>query len=95
MDILYEAVVSVIKDYEGYLEYYAEMRGYCQEYLSYSRWAVTELLHSLSENKTVAPLIVIDNFSDKMAQYASYHSTTNVIFKYAKRVTEDIIDLLM
>ncbi len=95
MDILYETVVSIIKNYEGYLEYNSEMRGYCREYLSYSRWAVAEILHSLSENKTVAPLIVIDDFRDKMLKYASFNSKANVIFTFAQETAEEIIDLLM
>lgn len=58
---------------------------------SYSRWAARELLVRLETNRTVPPLVIIEEFRDQMDDY-SYNSC---VFLCAKDLADCIIDLLI
>ncbi len=89
MDVLYETAVSVIEDYKERINDISEQYGYDLKQKCYSKWATDELLRSLYENHFMPPLVVIENFKDKMKCYSQF----NIIFSIAYDTVQDIIEL--
>lgn len=71
------------------------MRGYDFAQESYSRWAAKELIACLEKNPTTPPLLVIEEFRDKMDRYACQNKDSSYIFSVAYDMAEYIIDLLL
>ncbi len=89
MDIVYETAVSVIEDYKERIDDISECYGYDFKQRSYSKWTADEILRSLYENHFTPPLVVIENFKDKMKCYSQF----NIIFSIAYDTAQDIIEL--
>lgn len=94
MDKQHESAIMIVRDYEEYLQFIYEWRGYDFKQLSYSKWAVKEIVKCLEDMKT-PPLTVIENFRDKMLSYAGLNKRNDLIFSTAASAAEDIIDLFM
>lgn len=62
---------------------------------SYSIWAANELLNELRKNKTDPPLVVMEEFRDRMDAYSCKNKETSFIFSVAKDTTEVLIDILL
>lgn len=62
---------------------------------SYLRWAVDEILVLLENSNDTPPLLVIEEFRDKMDRYSCLNSRTSYVFSCAKDTAEWIIDLLI
>ncbi|GHV42274.1 hypothetical protein FACS189490_10890 [Clostridia bacterium] len=90
MDAARENAISVIKDYEGWIEFKYDCRFNSFDEISYSGWTVKEILRILETQECIPPLILIETFRDKMWEYSRY----NDIFLIAYHVTEEIIDQL-
>lgn len=95
MNNQYETALSIVKDYESYLEFVHEQQGYSLEQMSYSKWAVDEIFKYLDEQKTSAPLVVIENFRDRMDRYSRLNEKNGLIFSVACETAENIIDLFL
>lgn len=95
MDISTESAIEVIRNYEEYLEFIGEWQGYSFKQLSFSKWAVKEILKCLKEQVSEPPLSVIENFIDKMESYSCLNSKNGFIFSIACDVAENIIDELI
>lgn len=61
----------------------------------YSLWAARELLNELRKNRSKPPLIVMENFRDKMDRYSCVNPSTSFIFSVAKDTTEIFIDMII
>ena len=61
----------------------------------YSLWAARELLNELRKNRSNPPLIVMENFRDKMDRYSCVNPSTSFIFSVAKDTTEIFIDMII
>lgn len=61
----------------------------------YSLWAARELLNELRKNRSNPPLIVMENFRDKMDRYSCINPSTSFIFSVAKDTTEIFIDMII
>lgn len=61
----------------------------------YSLWAARELLNELRKNKSNPPLIVMENFRDKMDRYSCVNPATSFIFSVAKDTIEMFIDMII
>nr|DAJ79347.1 MAG TPA: hypothetical protein [Caudoviricetes sp.] len=68
--------------------------GYGFRQKSYSRWAGRELLLLLEKNTDKPPLILIEEFRDKMDDLSCI-SKNGYIFSCAKDMAEFVIDLLI
>lgn len=62
---------------------------------TYSLWAARELLNELRKNKGKPPLIVIEDFRDKMDRYSCMNPATSFIFSVAKDTVEMFIDMII
>ncbi|MBQ8135454.1 MAG: hypothetical protein IJ192_13800 [Clostridia bacterium] len=67
------------------------------EFISYSymRWAAMELLTELCIYEDIPPLIVLENFRDKMNEYAKLNVKTTFIFSVGSKTAEYFINLLI
>lgn len=81
------------------LEHWSKSKPYQQErnleQESYSRWAINEILTLLENSDNTPPLIVIEQFRDKMDRYSCINPRTSYVFSCAKDIAEWIIDLLI
>lgn len=62
---------------------------------TYSLWAARELLNELRKNKGKPPLIVMEDFRDKMDRYSCMNPATSFIFSVAKDTVEMFIDMII
>ena len=62
---------------------------------SYMRWAAKELLIELRIHEDMPPLIVLENFRDKMDEYAKLNVETAFIFSIGSKTAEYFIRLLI
>lgn len=62
---------------------------------TYSIWSARELLNELRKNKNKPPLVVMEDFRDKMDRYSCMSPTTSFIFSVAKDTTEMFIDMII
>jgi hypothetical protein len=95
MDSQHEYVISIIEEYDGYLEFLSCSRGYDFEKMSRAKWAVAEILTTLAAHPDCAPLIVIEDFRDRMQKYTHLNNKAKRIFSVATLAINDIIDLLL
>lgn len=70
-------------------------QGYSFAQTSYAKWAATELLKCLDEKQTTPPLIVIEEFRDKMNRFSCMNRNTSYVFSVAYDMAGDIIDQLL
>lgn len=90
-----DIAIKIIQDYLTiYLGTVSKWHGYSFKQESYSRWAAEELMASLKK-ETTPPLILIEEFRDKMDKYSCLNPSTSFIFSVAKDTAECIIDLLL
>ena len=88
--------IKIIQDYlRIYLGTVSKWYGYSFKQESYSRWAAEELMERLKKETTTPPLILIEEFRDKMDKYSCLNPSTSFIFSVAKDTAECIIDLLL
>jgi hypothetical protein len=73
----------------------ADLRGYSHMQESYSRWAAREILVMLEKNRDTPPLILIEQFRDRMDEYSCMNKYTSYRFSVAKDMAEWIVDLLL
>lgn len=64
------------------------------EVVSFSKWAVEELLRELEKKKSIEPVDVVRDFSNRMAEYAAKDSNFNSVFSIAYYVASDIYEIL-
>lgn len=62
---------------------------------TYSLWASRELLNELRKNKGKPPLIVMEDFRDKMDRYSCMNPATSFMFSVAKDTVEMFIDMII
>lgn len=62
---------------------------------SYSKWALEELLVEIRANEAVSPIVIVEQFSRKMDDYACAQMYTSYIFSVAHDVAEGILDELI
>lgn len=61
---------------------------------SYAKTAAYEIL-GLLRNSSEPPLVVIEEYRDKMNEYACLNSFTSVMFSVASRTADNIVDALI
>jgi glyoxylate utilization-related uncharacterized protein len=72
-----------------------QSKDYCLKQESYSRWAAKEIMTLLLQNRDTPPLLVIEQFRDKMDRYSCINIETSYQFSVAKDMADWIIDLLI
>ena len=60
----------------------------------YTIWAAKEIYFLLSENDIYPPEVVVEEFANKMSDYASKRKETNFMFSIAYDTAIDILDLI-
>lgn len=92
----YDSAVLVIQEYlQNSLEHISLMRGYSFAQISYSRWAAMELLKYLKEREALPPLVVIEEFQDKMDKWSCMSRKSGYVFSVACDMAQNIIDQLL
>lgn len=89
------AIETVRHCLRGSLTATAKRRNYSLLQESYSKWAAREILVRLIKEKETPPLVVIEQFRDKMDEYSCRNLNTSYMFSVAKDTAEWIIDLLI
>lgn len=65
------------------------------KHISYSRWAVEEILKSIENSKITSPITVVENFIRKMDDFSCSNQETSIIFSVAHDLAVDILDVLI
>ncbi|WP_297183047.1 hypothetical protein [uncultured Phocaeicola sp.] len=63
--------------------------------ISYSRWAVDEILKRIEESKFTPPIMVVEDFIRKMDDFSCKNKKTSIIFSVAHDMAENILDVLI
>lgn len=86
------------------------IRGYADEYLkeprrrmlkdwfkqvSYSRWAVDEILKRIEKNGSTPPVLIVEDFIRKMDVFSCRNRRAGIIFSVAHDMAENILDVLI
>ncbi len=90
-----EATKQAIVVAQKLLKSYESIDFFNYPLLSYSRWAADEIIHELEMNKDIPPLIILEEFRNKMDDYACENLRNSFIFSEAYDVVTIIIDELL
>lgn len=63
--------------------------------VSYSRWAVGEIMKSIEESRFTPPIMVVEDFIRKMDDFSCRNKKTSIIFSVAHDMAENILDVLI
>lgn len=95
----YERMIQAIKEYWFDLDTYTNTWPSSKfREMSYSRWAVDEILSLIYMNPEWSPMKAIEEFRSKMAEYrvAPTHYKENIeIFEIAELTAMDLEDILI
>lgn len=93
----YYTAIETVKDYGEYLEdiYNSTPLEYLLDEMSYSRWAISELLSRLEYCLPGNELLTMDALGKEMVEYSLLNSQTSRIFLVAYEVICNAIDLYM
>lgn len=89
-------VIEMVKEYLQY--YLGDIRRFKRKEFKqacYSKWAAQEILRRLIVDDETPPLIVLEEFRDKMDQYSLINQQSSEIFSVAKDTAEYFIDLVL
>lgn len=92
-----EIVIDAIKDYGEYLEdiFYSLPMEYSLEQMSYSKWAISELLSELECCLPGDELQTMENLRNKLCGFSTLNSKSSHIFSIASDIVNNAIDLFM
>ena len=92
-----ETVIQMVKEYLKYnlgdIRRFKRKDSFKQA--SYSRSAAQEILRRLIVDDTTPPLIILEEFRDRMDLYSTVNLKTSEMFSVAKDTAEYFIDLLI
>lgn len=93
----YYTAIETVKDYGEYLEdiFCSLSLEYSLAEMSYSRWAISELLERLEYCLPGEELLTMEAFGREMVDYARLNQRTSRIFLVAYDVVCNAIDLCM
>ena len=93
----YYTAIETVKDYGEYLEdiFCSLSLEYSLAEMSYSRWAISELLERLECCLPGEELLTMEAFGREMVEYARLNQRTSRIFLVAYDVVCNAIDLCM
>lgn len=93
----YYTAIETVKDYGEYLEdiYNSTPLEYSLDEMSYSRWAISELLSRLEYCLPGDELLTMEALGKEMVEYSRLNSKTSRIFLVAYEVICNAIDLYM
>lgn len=93
----YYTAIETVKDYGEYLEdiYNSTLLEYSLDEMSYSRWAISELLSRLEYCLPGDELLTMEALGKEMVEYSRLNSKTSRIFLVAYEVICNAIDLYM
>lgn len=93
----YYTAIETVKDYGEYLEdiYNSTPLEYSLDEMSYSRWAISELLSRLEYCLPGDELLTMEALGKEMVEYSRLNSETSRIFLVAYDVICNAIDLYM
>lgn len=95
MDSPTKNAIRIVEDYHIALDVLSVLQGYSFEQLSYSRFAASELIDCLKKEASTPPLLVIENFQNKMDSYSHLNEKGGAMFSVARDVAGGIIDELI
>lgn len=92
-----ETAIEIVKDYGEYLDYCFTSLPYeyTLEQVSYSKWAVLEILRLLNHYPSIPPLLIMENFRSKLYEFSRINQRTNFIFSIACEIVDNAIDILV
>lgn len=91
-----DTVVNIIEVYiktflDSAINEYDELFAYN----SYSKFAARNMISILKNHQEVSPLILMEEYRDKLEDYSKLNTNSNYIFETEKRTIEDIIRYLI
>lgn len=93
----YYTAIEIVKDYGEYLEdlFSSLPLEYSLDQMSYSRWAISELLARLEYCLPGNELSVMEKLGSKLYEYSLLNSRSQHVFSIAYEVVNDAIDLFI
>lgn len=92
-----EMAIQIVTEYISRLE--RQPMGYWRSsefaQLSYSKSAAREVLRLLQHNKELPPLVVIEEYRDKMNDYSCLNSVWSIMYSVAADTASSIVDELI
>lgn len=87
--------IEVVKNYGEYLEdvFWQSPLEYSLEQISYSRWAISELLARLKHSPPDDELTIMEKLSNELVEFSRLNPKTSRIFLIAYEIVGDAMDL--
>lgn len=95
MNVANQKALRIVRDYLLDLDDLSNQRGYTFQQTSYSRWAAQEIRLQMLKKGNVPPLILLEDFQEKMLEYAALNLNTSFVFSVANDVARTIADMLL
>lgn len=94
-----EMAIQIVQEYVKELENHPCSIGYWRSsefaQRSYAKTAAYDILERLKKQCSEPPLIVIEEYRDKMDEYACINPVASIMFSVAHDTAENIIDALV
>lgn len=91
-----DTVVNIIEVYiKTFLDRTTNTYDELFAYNSYSKFAARNMISILKNHQEVSPLILMEEYRDKLEDYSKLNTNSNYIFETEKRTIEDIIRYLI
>lgn len=89
--------IQIVRNYIQRLECEPKLYWRSSEFAqwSYAKTAAKEVLESLRKDTDTPPLVVIEEYRDKMNDYACLKPMWSIMYSVAADIAEDIIDELI
>lgn len=91
-----DKAILVVRDYIAKLKLpYNEWRKPYFEQASYAIWAANEVLRSIENNKSIPPIMVVEDFIRKMDAFSCINANNSRMFSIAHDTAQDILDVFL
>ena len=97
MNTANKTAIQIVKDYIPELERYEDLWWRSSEFAqwSYSKTAAKEILELLEKDTNTPPLVVIEEYRDKMNNFACLNPKWSIMYSVAADIAEYMIDELI
>ena len=91
-----EQIARIIEEsYDEWLLYpRRHLRRNSFESRSYRRWAVQEIANELRKSPLVPPIMVVEDFIERVESYSADNPKKKMIFRLARDIGKSVLDLV-
>lgn len=90
-----QQAIEIVRDHAAYIDYGRQTGRYSLEEGSLSIFATAQILEMLNKNSTDPPLIIMEQFRNRLEGYSKLNKRTSNVFTAMRDAVDNIIDVLI